>query len=127
MRRRIVNAADAPQAAGGYAQAVEVREAGRQLFVSGQVPVTADGKLPEGFEAQARQAWANLEAQLRAAEMTLDNLVKVTVFLADRAYALPNRAVRAAVLGDRQVALTVVICGIFDAEWLLEIEAVAMD
>jgi len=125
MRRRTIDAADAPQAAGGYAQAVEVSETSRQLFISGQIPVAADGAVPEDFEAQARQAWANIEAQLRAADMSLDNLVKVTVFLADRAYALQNRAVRAAVLGDRKVAMTVVICGIFDAGWLLEIEAVA--
>jgi enamine deaminase RidA (YjgF/YER057c/UK114 family) len=108
-----------------YPQAVEVVGARRLLFVSGQVPVRADGTLPKEFKDQARLAWANVEAQLRAAGMGLDNLVKVTIFLSDRAYNLENREVRMAVLGDRQVALTVIITGIFDPAWLLEIEAVA--
>jgi len=126
MKTRAINAADAPPSAGGYAQAMEVTEASRTLFVSGQIPVGLDGAVPESFEDQARLAWANVEAQLRAADMTLDNLIKATVFLADRAHRIPNRTVRSEVLGDRKIALTVVICDIFDSEWLLEIEAIAM-
>ncbi|MBL4906308.1 MAG: RidA family protein, partial [Sneathiella sp.] len=60
-----------------------------------------------------------------AADMTLDNLVKVTIFLSDRKFAMENRAVRADVLEDRKPALTVIITGIFDEDWLLEIEAIA--
>jgi enamine deaminase RidA (YjgF/YER057c/UK114 family) len=125
VRRRSVAAPDAPAAAGGYAQAVEVDGARRLLFVSGQVPVAANGALPEGFRAQCLQAWRNLEAQLRAAGMGLDDLVKVTTFLADRGDAAENRRVRREVLGDRAPALTVVVTGIFDERWLVEIEAVA--
>ena len=125
IEKRPLNASDAVQPIGGYPQAVEVVGAKRLLFVSGQIPVRADGTLPKEFKDQARLAWANVEAQLRAAGMSLDNLVKVTIFLSDRAYNLENREVRRAVLGDRPVALTVIITGIFDAAWLLEIEAVA--
>jgi hypothetical protein len=57
--------------------------------------------------------------------MSLDNLVKVTIFLSDRRYALENRQIRREVLGPRAVALTVIITGMFDAAWLLQIEAVA--
>ena len=127
MRTRAINAEDAPGAAGGYAQAVEVSGAERLLFVSGQIPVTADGVVPGDFTSQARLAWANVEAQLRASGMTLDNLVKVTTFLADRAHAVENREVRNAVLAGRTPALTVIITGIFDPDWLIEIEAVAAD
>lgn len=126
MQRRTINAADAPQAAGGYAQAVEVTGATRILHVSGQIPVAADGTLPAPFADQCRLAWANLEAQLRAAGMTLDHLVKVTTFLSERRFAAENRAVRQAVLGERTPALTVIITGIFDEAWLVEIEGVAM-
>ena len=125
IEKRALNAADAVQPTGGYPQAVEVDGANRLLFVSGQIPVRADGTLPKEFKDQARLAWANVEAQLRAAGMSLDNLVKVTIFLSDRAYNLENREVRRAVLGERPVALTVIITGIFDPAWLLEIEAVA--
>ncbi|MEO1194147.1 MAG: RidA family protein [Pseudomonadota bacterium] len=126
MTTRISTAPDAPAPAASYAQALEVTGATRTLFISGQVPVTVDGEVPEGFAAQGAVVWANIEAQLRAADMTFDNLVKCTVFLADRRYALDNRAAREAALGDRRISMTVVIAGIFDAGWLLEIEAIAM-
>jgi 2-iminobutanoate/2-iminopropanoate deaminase len=122
---RAISAGDAPEPVGGYAQAMEVADMKRLLFVSGQIPVRPDGTLPETFAEQARQAWTNLAAQLRAGGMSLDNLVKVTIFLSDRAYGPQNRAVRREVLGQREVALTVVIAEIFDAAWLLEIEAIA--
>jgi enamine deaminase RidA (YjgF/YER057c/UK114 family) len=126
MEKRTINAPDAPQPVGGYAQGVEIGGGRRTLYISGQIPQTADGKVPEGFPDQCRLAWANLAAQLRAADMSLDNLVKVTTFLADRRFGLENRAIRQEVLGDRRPALTAVITGIFDAAWLVEIEAVAV-
>lgn len=125
VEKRALNAPDAVQPTGSYPQAVEVAGAQRLLFISGQIPVRADGEVPKEFKVQARLAWANVEAQLRAAGMSLDNLVKVTIFLSERAYGAENREVRRAVLGDRAVALTVIITGIFDAAWLLEIEAIA--
>lgn len=125
MDKRTINAPDAPQPVGGYPQAVEVRGAGRFLFVSGQIPVTKDGMVPPDFAAQCRLVWANVEAQLRAAGLSLDNLVKVAIFLSDRKYALENRQIRREVLGERTPALTVIITGIFDEAWLLEIEALA--
>jgi enamine deaminase RidA (YjgF/YER057c/UK114 family) len=57
--------------------------------------------------------------------MSVSNLVKVTVFLSSRDYALSNREIRQEVLGSHAPALTVVIAGIFDEKWLLEIEATA--
>jgi enamine deaminase RidA (YjgF/YER057c/UK114 family) len=125
MNLRLVNAPDAPQSKGGYAQAVSVPAGARTLYVSGQIPEAADGTLPADFAGQARLCWQNIEAQLRADDMTLDSLVKVTVFLADRKYAMENRAIRTAMLAGRQIALTVIICTIFDERWLLEIEAIA--
>jgi enamine deaminase RidA (YjgF/YER057c/UK114 family) len=114
-----------PPVEGHYPQAVEVVGATRWLYVSGQVPTAPDGSLADGFEAQCEQVWDNLEAQLRAADMTLDNLVKVTTFLSSREHALANREVRLRRLNGRQPALTVIITGIFDEAWLVEIEAVA--
>ena len=125
MQIRRINAATALVPTTGYCQALEVTGHTKMLFVSGQIPVGADGSVPEGFEAQCRLAWRNIEAHLEAAGMTLDNLVMHRTYLADRSYALLNRAVRSEVLGGRETALTVVIAGIFDQAWLLEIEAVA--
>lgn len=125
MQTRQINAATVPTPNSGYSQALELKEHSRLLFISGQIPVALDGSVPDGFEAQCRLAWRNVEAQLEAAGMTLDNLVLHRTYLADRRYALANRAVRNAVLGDRKPALTTIIVGIFDAAWLLEIEAIA--
>ena len=126
MQTRIINAPDAP-APRGYAQALEVQGFKRFLIVSGQIPVKTDESVPDGFDAQCELAWSNLEAQLRAAGMTFDNLIKITMFLSDRRYAMDARRVRLKVLGDRKVALTVIITGIFDEKCLLEIEAMAAE
>jgi 2-iminobutanoate/2-iminopropanoate deaminase len=125
MQTRRINAETALVPTTGYSQALEVSGHTRTLFISGQIPVAADGSVPQDFEAQCRLAWSNVEAQLKAAGMTLDNLVMHRTYLADRKYTTINRAVRNEVLGDRKTALTVVIAGIFDEAWLLEIEAVA--
>ncbi len=126
MKTRPINAPDAPGASGGYPQAVEVSGAARTLYVSGQIPVNVDGSVPEDFREQARLTWANVKAQLRAADMTLDNVVKHTTFLSDRRYRQANSEVRREALGDRDAALTVIITGIYDEAWLLEIEVVAV-
>jgi enamine deaminase RidA (YjgF/YER057c/UK114 family) len=120
-----VNASDAPQAAGGYAQAVRVEGARELVFVSGQVPVDADGAVPAAFADQCRLVWRNVEAQLRAAGLGLADIVKVTTFLADRAYAQENSAIRQEVLAGLTPALTVIIAGIYDPAWRLEIEVIA--
>ena len=98
------------------------------LVISGQIPVRADdGSVPADFTAQCRLAWGNVVAQLRAAGLAVEDLIKVTIFLSDRRYASENRAVRQEVLGAHPVALTVIITGIFDEKWLLEIEAMAAE
>ncbi|NOJ47389.1 RidA family protein [Bradyrhizobium sp. WSM 1744] len=122
---RRINAETALVPTTGYSQALEVSGYTRMLFISGQIPVAADGHVPEDFESQCRLAWSNVEAQLKAAGMTLDNLVMHRTYLSDRRYRTLNRAVRNEILGDRETALTVVVTGIFDEAWLLEIEAVA--
>lgn len=125
MVSRSINAETAPTAAGGYSQALESKDTSRRLYISGQIPERRDGTLPTAFKDQARQVWANIRAQLAAADMTMDDLVKVTIFLSDRQYTIENREVRQEVLGNHAPALTVIITGIFDESWLLEIEAIA--
>lgn len=125
MKRDNINAPNAPLPRGGYAQAVKLESFEKLLFVSGQIPMTSDDVLPEGFKAQARQAWFNVDAQLKAAGMSKADIVKVTVFLADRHHTMENREIRAEYLGALTPAMTVVIAGIFDTAWLLEVEVIA--
>jgi 2-iminobutanoate/2-iminopropanoate deaminase len=120
-----VQASDAPAAKGGYAQAARLTDFEELLFVSGQIPVAMDGAVPETFADQCRLVWRNVEAQLRAAGMGLADIVKVTTFLSDRAHAAENGAIRKEVLAGLTPALTILIAGIYDPAWLLEIEVIA--
>lgn len=115
-----------PETSGGYTNAPHVAGASKLLFIRGQIPVSRDGEVASGIEAQCRQVWANLTATLTAAGMDVTNLVKVTS-LGDRSHAAVNTAVRNEVLGSHRTALTVIITEIWGPSWLLEIEAVAAD
>jgi 2-iminobutanoate/2-iminopropanoate deaminase len=126
MRMRPINPESVPEATGGYHNALEVQTAGRMLFISGQIPQTRDGHVPSSPEAQCRLVWDNIRAVLTDAGMGVGNLVKVTTFLADRQHAEVNTKVRNEVLGTHRPALTVIVTGIFDPEWIIEIEAIAV-
>ncbi len=76
-----VSTAAAPAAIGPYSQAIR---AGGLLFVSGQLGIEpATGTLAEGTAAQVRRAMDNLSAILAAAGLSLDRVVKTTLFLTD--------------------------------------------
>jgi 2-iminobutanoate/2-iminopropanoate deaminase len=82
--KQAVQTDSAPKPIGPYSQAVKY---GDLVFTSGQIPVDpGTGKMVEGdIQAQTEQVFRNLEAVLRAAGTSLQNAVKVTVFLADMA------------------------------------------
>lgn len=113
-------------AAARYSLGVEAVGAQHVLAISGQTPVDLEGRVPEGFEAQAEQVWRNLLAVLEAAGMTPANLLRINAFLLDRAHVPVNRVVRARILGDVQPASTlVIVSGLVDPSWLIEVEALA--
>ena len=72
----------APAAIGPYSQAIQV---GNLVFASGQIPINPlTGNIVEGgIREQTHQALANVKAILEAAGLSLSNVVKTTVFLAD--------------------------------------------
>ena len=79
--RDVIHAADAPAPGGPYSHAVR---GGGLVFLAGQIghdPAT--GELPEDFEAQARQTFRNLEAVARAAGGSLDDAVRLGIYLRD--------------------------------------------
>ena len=82
MNRSIIQTADAPAAIGTYSQAVR---AGDTVYVSGQIPLDpATGELVSGdIDAEIRRVFDNLQAIIRAAGGSFDNVVKLTVFLTD--------------------------------------------
>ena len=71
----------APAAIGPYSQAVKV---GDMIYTSGQIPMTADGKLVDGdIKAQTRQILENLTQVLEAGGSSLSQIVKTTIYLTD--------------------------------------------
>ena len=117
MDTKIINAENAPAAVGPYCHAVE---AGDFVFTSGQIgldPQTQE--LKEGVAAQTKQVLANLGAVLKASDLTLDNVIKTTVFLADI-----NDFAEA--FGDNKPARSCVQAGALPKGALIEIEVIAV-
>jgi enamine deaminase RidA (YjgF/YER057c/UK114 family) len=126
MQQREINASDAPAPAGVYTQAIEVTGATRTVYISGQVGIAADGTVPNDAETQAKLAWGNLEAQLRAAGMGIGNLVKVTTIVRNEADIPAVRSGRAAVLGAHKPASTLIVAGLANPAWKVEVEGIAV-
>jgi 2-iminobutanoate/2-iminopropanoate deaminase len=79
MRPHIVQPAKSPKPVGPYSHAVRV---GDLLFCSGQIPLTAEGKLVEGgIREQTRQVLENVRAILQDQSLDFGNVVKSTVFM----------------------------------------------
>lgn len=116
-----------PAPTGNYTHGTLVDAPSRMVFVSGQVPWgDENGDVPPDFADQCRMTWRNVLAVLAEAGMGVENLAKVTIYLADRRYRALNAEIRAEVLGEHRPALTIIIADIYAEEWLLEIEAVAV-
>jgi enamine deaminase RidA (YjgF/YER057c/UK114 family) len=110
-----------------YSHGVEAPANARWLHISGQVGVKPDGRVAEGAEAQMEQAWRNLFALLEAAGMTRRDLIKVTAFLTvDAADVGLFRRVRDRLLeGAAPASTLILVAGLANPEWLVEIEATA--
>ncbi|MCQ2438968.1 MAG: RidA family protein [Oscillospiraceae bacterium] len=79
--KTVLSTSDAPAAIGPYSQGIR---AGNLIITSGQIPVDPKtGLVPDGIEAQTRQAMQNVLAVLAEAGATADNIIKTTVFLKD--------------------------------------------
>lgn len=80
--KTIINTSKAPAPIGPYNQAVL---AGNTLYISGQIPINpATGKLiSENIKAETTQVMENLKAVLTEANMTFENVVKTSIFIAD--------------------------------------------
>lgn len=81
MKREVISTTKAPGAIGPYSQGISL---GDLVFTSGQIPLHPEtGVIPETIEEQTKQALENVKAVLDAADTTLDNVIKATVFLGD--------------------------------------------
>ena len=80
--KQIIHSENAPKALGTYSQAVK---SGNTLYVSGQIPINpANMQMVDGdFSTQAKQAFANLQAVIKAAGVTMQDALKLTIYLTD--------------------------------------------
>jgi 2-iminobutanoate/2-iminopropanoate deaminase len=79
--KRKISTEGAPKPVGPYSQAIV---AGNTIYVAGQGPFNpGTGKMPTGFEDQAVQTFENIKAIVESAGATLEDVVKVNVYLTD--------------------------------------------
>jgi reactive intermediate/imine deaminase len=112
----------------GYSHVVEV-QGGRTLFLSGQIAIDKAGAVvgQGDLRAQTQQVFENLKAALGAAGATLDQVVKITVFMTDVSGLQVFREVRDGYFTKNPPASSLVqVSRLVRPELLIEIEAVAV-
>ncbi len=112
--------------ASNYAHGMSVDGAERWVHVSGQVGITPDGSLSADIGEQMVQTFRNIASVLADADMSMSNLVKLTVFLTDTANVGAYRVARDEALDGHCCASTLlVVSALASPDWLVEIEAIA--
>lgn len=123
--KKVIATSNAPAAIGPYSQAILVNN---MLFASGQLGLDpATGAFAEGgVKEQTTQAFENVKAILKEAGMTIDNVVKTTVFLADMADFGAMNEVYAGQFNGAYPARSAVAVKTLPKNGLVEIEIVAI-
>src|SRR5205823_11388509 len=123
--KEIITTEDAPRAIGPYSQAVR---AGNLIFASGQIPIDpATGEFVSGgITEQTEQVLRNISAVFEAAGITLAQVVKTTVFLADIDDFTAMNEVYARFFGENRPARSTVQAARLPRDAKIEIEAIAV-
>ena len=123
--KKIISTTDAPAAIGPYSQAVR---AGSMIFCAGQVPLDPKtGQIvSEDISEQTRRVLDNLTAVLKAEGLTMSNVVKTTVFLADFGDFPKMNEIYATYFTDQPPARSTVGVSTLPKNARVEIEAIAM-
>ncbi|HNP64957.1 MAG TPA: RidA family protein [Woeseiaceae bacterium] len=126
MEERIINPSDGVYAATqDYVHAIEVTHASRFVFVSGTMGLEASGNAPVTLEEQLKLVWSNIRRILMEADMSTDNIVRVTSYLRDADYATDNQNARTVALGNRKIPTTAIVVETLTPDWMIEIEVIA--
>jgi len=120
----VISTKKAPAAIGPYSQAIQV---GNLVYTSGQIPIDpATGQFAKGgIKEQTRQSLLNVKAILEEAGLTMANVVKTTVFMADMADFADMNAVYAEFFSEPFPARSAVAVKALPKGALVEIEVVA--
>jgi enamine deaminase RidA (YjgF/YER057c/UK114 family) len=108
-----------------YAHAMEVVAPQRLLFVSGTMGLDETGKPGATLDEQLALIWNNLRAILASADMSVDNIVRLTSYLRDAGFVEANQNARLAALGGRAIPTTAIVAQTLRDDWLVEIEVIA--
>lgn len=108
-----------------YAHALEVAGAHRLLFVSGTMGLDERGEAPASLDEQLTLIWNNIRRILAEAGMTTSNIVRLTSYLRNAAYAEANQAARLKALDGRRIPTTAIVVQTLVPDWLVEIEVIA--
>jgi enamine deaminase RidA (YjgF/YER057c/UK114 family) len=108
-----------------YVHAMEVVGAPRLLFVAGTMGLDPSGAPGQTLAQQLDLVWSNIRTILASAGMTVDNIVRLTSYLREPAYAEANAAARVAALDGRPVPTTAIVVQTLVSDWLVEIEVIA--
>jgi 2-iminobutanoate/2-iminopropanoate deaminase len=122
--KQVISTPQAPAAIGPYSQAIRI---GSMVYTSGQLPIDpATGHFPQGgIEEQTRQSLRNVQAILDAAGLSMAQVVKTTVFLADMNDFAAMNAVYSEFFSDPFPARSAVAVKTLPKNALVEIEVVA--
>jgi 2-iminobutanoate/2-iminopropanoate deaminase len=111
----------------GYSQVVKVANT---IYIAGQVSAGVDGNVvgKGDPETQARQVWRNIEAAVKAAGGTLQNVVKTTTYVTNIQYATAVRKVREELFqaSNPPTSTLLVVAGLASPDYMVEIEAIAV-
>ena len=124
MMKKVISTTKAPAAIGPYSQAIQV---GNLVYTSGQIPIDpATGVfVEEGIREQTRQSLLNVKAILEEAGLTMSDVVKTTVFMADMNDFADMNAVYAEFFAEPYPARSAVAVKMLPKGALVEIEVVA--
>ena len=122
--KQVISTPKAPAAIGPYSQAIRI---GNLVFTSGQIPINpATGSFVKGgIKEQTRQSLSNVRAILEVAGLTMANVIKTTVFLADMADFADMNAVYAEFFTEPFPARSAVAVKTLPKGALVEIEVIA--
>jgi enamine deaminase RidA (YjgF/YER057c/UK114 family) len=112
-------------AASDYVHAMEVQEPNRFLYVAGTMGLDERGVASETLGEQLDLIWSNIRTILASADMTVDNIVRLTSYLRDPAYAEENAKARVKALNGRVIPTTGIVAQTLSSDWLVEIEVIA--
>ncbi|MDO4691570.1 MAG: RidA family protein [Porphyromonadaceae bacterium] len=122
--KKVISTSAAPAAIGPYSQAILVD---KTLYASGQLGIDPKtGEFADGITAQTEQAFRNVHAILAEAGMTINDVVKTTVFLADMGDFAAMNEVYARQFEDTFPARSAVAVRTLPKNGLVEIEVLAI-